>query len=189
MHNVNCRPKAEPLDHPQPGIKEKLPKVGVTDRLTDLWMTVCLCNVQPFFTPLADWRAHPSHLKTPAPVGFAGFHVWRTDRASFLATPWPSSHPWPYGSLGRDRLCRGGGGRKAAQGERLMLMFLTLSEINKHIKLQLPAQPIRSDSKISPQCSPQVHYFFWDMSSMYTNPALSQLTTLPLDFSWSFTAL
>lgn len=54
MDNVNCRPKAEPLDHPRPAIKEKLPKVAVTDRLTDLWMTVCLCNVQPFFTPLAD---------------------------------------------------------------------------------------------------------------------------------------
>lgn len=54
IDNVNCQPKAEPLDHPRPEIKEKLLKVRVTDRLTDLWITVCLCNAQPSFTPLTD---------------------------------------------------------------------------------------------------------------------------------------
>lgn len=32
-------------------------------------------------------------------------------------------------------------------------------ETDKQVKLQPPGQPIRSDSEISPQCSPQVHYF------------------------------
>lgn len=54
MANVNSRSKAEPLDHPRPAIKEKRPKVRVTDRLPDLWRTVCLRKVQPSFTPLAD---------------------------------------------------------------------------------------------------------------------------------------
>lgn len=61
--------------------------------------------------------------------------------------------------------------------------------MNTHINLQLPAEPIGSDSEISPRWSPQVHYFFWDMSPMNSHPHLSQITTLPLDFSWSFTAL
>lgn len=61
--------------------------------------------------------------------------------------------------------------------------------MNTHVNLQPPAGPIRSDSKISPRWSPQVHYFFWDMSPMNSHPHLSHITALPLDFSWSFTAL
>lgn len=171
MDNVNCRPKAEPLDHLRPAIKEKLPKVGVTARPTDLGMTVCLCNAQPFFTPLADWWARPSHLKTPAPVAFAGFHVWRTEGSSFLVTLWPLSHPWPCGSLGRDRLR--GRWRVCTRQKIRIHRHINIShsyntgkqtqhvshETDKQVKLQPPGQPIRSDSEISPQCSPQVHYF------------------------------
>lgn len=59
MDNVNCRPKAEPLDHLRPAIKEKLPKVGVTARPTDLGMTVCVTR-SPFSLPsLTDELAPP----------------------------------------------------------------------------------------------------------------------------------
>lgn len=49
MDNVNCLLNAVPTLSPQPAIKAKLPKVRLTDRLTDLQITVCLCNPRPFF--------------------------------------------------------------------------------------------------------------------------------------------
>lgn len=47
----------------QPAIKAKLPEVRLTDGLTDPQITVCLCNLWPFLTSLADWRTHPYLLR------------------------------------------------------------------------------------------------------------------------------
>lgn len=47
---IVCERQAR-LFPPQPAIKARLAKVRLTDRLTDLQITVCLCNPQPFLLP------------------------------------------------------------------------------------------------------------------------------------------
>lgn len=52
----------------------------------------------------------PLPFQTPVACWFGGFHVWWTDGTSYPATLWPSSHPWPHGSVCRVWLLRGWGG-------------------------------------------------------------------------------
>lgn len=73
MDNVNRLRKAGHTFSPQTAIKARLAKVRLTDRTTDLQITVCLCNSQPFLLPLLTDALTPPPFKTPVPVDLDAF--------------------------------------------------------------------------------------------------------------------